>query len=436
MLLSASMWREILPRRFYTQKFMCRSFRTLSHSKCVVAAKILKEIRRAPISSFLILDNDAEAEKLAKTPLCLVDEVFVQSLMHYGRSAQALRSREVQHIVRLHAQLAKVNISWLESLHAALRRRLTARSCQTRGVDFMDASAEFVIDRFRLQPIVRLMRQDCEARVAKGAGEEDSEVEERSDRRCAGPWRLYCSERRRGEENNTRRINSASWSRDYHALPEAEKASLNERGREAQLSVLAGSRTSFGLPPSQIEDAKIADRAAAIVAHSGYAPVVRPTPTEVVVQNAVAKVYAKVHTQPYQELYLAATREVALQAKVESAIVKAERREVQSWIEANTASTLTHMRSSVPNVGGLLQHFLALPNVDQTCLKLEINTDSISKLMRMMTQQTPNQFGKLLQMDWETKHVTIRHANAADINEKKAPQRTTEMCRCRRVPLQ
>ena len=116
MLLSASMWREILPRRFYTQKFMCRSFRTLSHSKCVVAAKIWKEIRRAPISSFLILDNDAEAEKLAKTPLCLVDEVFVQFLMVYGRSAQALRSREVQHIVRLHAQLAKVNIAWLESL--------------------------------------------------------------------------------------------------------------------------------------------------------------------------------------------------------------------------------------------------------------------------------------------------------------------------------
>ena len=129
-------------------------------------------------------------QKLAKTPLCLVDEVFVQFLMHYGRSAQALRSREVQHIVRLHAQLAKVNISWLESLHAALRRRLTARSCQTHGVDFMDASAEFVIDRFRRQPIVSLMRQDCEADVAKGAGEEDSEVEERSDRRCAGPWRL------------------------------------------------------------------------------------------------------------------------------------------------------------------------------------------------------------------------------------------------------
>ena len=163
MLLSASMWREILPRRFYTQNFICCSFRTLSHSKCVVAAKIWKEIRRAPVSSFLILENDAEAEKLAKTPLCPVDEVFDQSLMHYGRSAQALRSREVQHIVRLHAQLAKVNISWLESLHAALRRRLTARSCQTRGVDFMDASAEFVIDRFRLQPIVRLMRQDCEA---------------------------------------------------------------------------------------------------------------------------------------------------------------------------------------------------------------------------------------------------------------------------------
>ena len=81
------------------------------------------------------------------------------------------------------------------------------------------------------------MRQDCSA--AKGAGEvgqEGSEVEERSDRRCAGPWRLYCSERRRGEENNTRRINSASWSRDYHALPEAEKASLNDRGRGALTS--------------------------------------------------------------------------------------------------------------------------------------------------------------------------------------------------------
>ena len=60
-------------------------------------------------------------------------------------------------------------------------------------------------------------------------------------------------------------------------------------------------------------------------------------------------------------------------------------------------------------------------------MKLETNTDSISKLTRMIAEESQNQFGKLLQKDWETKHATIRHANSAGINEGK-PRKGRPKC--------
>ena len=130
---------HIIPPVAWTAEFRCLAFRLISRQGCSVEELVAKPHRMPPFTDFLALDMPDQIPYVESVPECL-DTPWSTT---FRRAHQGNRdSAACQGELRMHAAVAKIEISKRESLHASLRRIILARSLHTHQQEFSDTGAD------------------------------------------------------------------------------------------------------------------------------------------------------------------------------------------------------------------------------------------------------------------------------------------------------
>ena len=149
MLLSqAPLWEHLMEPGDYTVTGRHLAFRLISAADSLVREYLTTQYSRFPVRLFCLLEGEGKDIETSVPPCCLDawSNSFIQR--HVG-SAGGLSNPSALEELRLHARLAKLDISDIEARHASLRRRLVSRSVQTHPESLEEVSAETMLQRLR-----------------------------------------------------------------------------------------------------------------------------------------------------------------------------------------------------------------------------------------------------------------------------------------------
>jgi len=138
---------EPMPPTMHTVEHRALGFRLASRMGCAFHRLLSSRHAEMPYQMFTLLAANPAlaAPKLAAWPKCRLDAWPSKFLDKFP----TLQERDVLPALGLIATLLPVDISHVESLHASLRRMLTARSVQTHRLGLSELSAMWVCQQFR-----------------------------------------------------------------------------------------------------------------------------------------------------------------------------------------------------------------------------------------------------------------------------------------------
>ena len=136
---------KLVEEEKHTIEFRALAFRALSRQGCLIHLDLEAPHLLPPFTLFAVLHDPAQAEIVAKTPPCLLDEWSQALLLKYP----TLSGDECLQVLETHAAIASTNTAPIESKHSSLRRQLVGRSTQTWPLAFPVLSAEFLLQGCR-----------------------------------------------------------------------------------------------------------------------------------------------------------------------------------------------------------------------------------------------------------------------------------------------
>jgi hypothetical protein len=244
------MWNDLLQPIAYT-KLMCGlAFRLVSRSICQVENDLRFRHLMMPTRMMVLVHNPELLDSILDIPRCLWDDwalkLEAECAEFGGLGGERAHQRRL-----LYSRMAKTDTGAIESLHAALRRRLKMLGVQTHGVLFDEASAGFVVERAgaRHHRWDHLLPPQQSSSIFDSHNDRVDGVEDiphadtHDDGRVGGPWHSFIRDRTLG----VGKADFKALALEYRALPGAEHRRHVEIGAAASAAQsVATTSSSFG----------------------------------------------------------------------------------------------------------------------------------------------------------------------------------------------
>jgi hypothetical protein len=422
----SALWEDLLPARFHTHTMRHLAFRLLSRVEGMVETELRSRHDVCPIRFFRALLSDDEAKLIEGLPECLLCEWSRGILLQHRHEATLLRGRVCQAKLRLHAKLARMNISRLESLHASLRRQLWTKGVQTHAADFAESAAEFTIDRSRNsefhfefeQP--RLSSTPVVSDVFGGSSCSGAVVPEALSG-GGGAWRSFVWKHTYGQSG---RPDFAALAERYHALSDAEWSVYEREGGEACAAHRAGADRPFGLQAREVQRAQDILVAKSQLSTSSSVVIAQPHgkggrgDVAAVATNAL-QAGAGV---PLHMIVKSAKRELRIVNRTCRAAFDRDHGQLIEWIASKTPAFLDKLCRVIPNSGVLRSMLKALPQPDEIALQYISDKQNLVHVVdRIFSTNRLSHLRSSLQSSWGEKCAPIMHAPQPAINASPVP---------------
>ena len=237
---------EFMPFRFKSSALQSRA--TLLLSK--VGAGLFRlqcEHTNWPTRAFKNLPDAATRDEMGRERLCRLDQ-FTLEFVSYHKSHDGLSSEACSAELAAVAAMAELEMATVEAMRASVRRLREVVSCQSHTEQFQEASASWVLRRFR--DLCKGFRGQAEGQEAVPPMQGEASKASRAAGSSGGAWRAFIRQESLGQRGLP---NLSDLGEQYRQL--SPKAVLVERGRCAQRSArskVAGA-SAFGLTARQQE---------------------------------------------------------------------------------------------------------------------------------------------------------------------------------------
>ena len=226
------MWVHILPLADQTLEMRSLAFELVSSVECNVEHSVGQEHKRCPISVFRVLCSEADARALDEKKACSFSPwgvAFRKWVGKYGGFQGRLCYMALLHL----APDIKIATSFLESLHATLRRLLMTQGVQASPTDLETLAWEWLCIRARNRSDNVIYRGDASPSSASSSHGASNVAEAPSDdgSRAKNPWNLYM--RRCALGWTGIQPHGAHFNATYHAMDVASKRALESAVAEA-----------------------------------------------------------------------------------------------------------------------------------------------------------------------------------------------------------
>lgn len=186
---------QALPPAAQTVAFRALAFRLASRMGCAHHQMLRSRHQQMPYQLFRLLADQSLAQEFSTWPACMQDQWVRAFVKKYPTMCEP----EVLPTLHMLAELLPVGISHIESLHASIRRVLTAKSVQTHRMRLHELSAHWICHQFRSwqRQSTPQAAKGPRTRTSHGGRPGDSGVKAKwrskahGERGAGGPWRAW-----------------------------------------------------------------------------------------------------------------------------------------------------------------------------------------------------------------------------------------------------
>ena len=244
---SSATWKH-LPFRFRSASLRTRATLILSQAGCGLF-RLLCEHQQFPIRLFSLLLGPGQASDIdwANTSHCLFD-AFTEGFVTHWKRRGGLGTEDCLAELRAIATMHELENSEVEAHHASIRRMQVVSSTQTTLEHIQDASADFILRRYRHlghdtsgTKAAQKVAEDRRAARQQSRHSQSAAAAPSKDR--AGPWRAFIRQETLASRG---RPDFADLARKYNALSDEEQAILIDLGHCAKKAAVAGDTKGMG----------------------------------------------------------------------------------------------------------------------------------------------------------------------------------------------
>ena len=327
-------------------------------------------------------------------------------------------------MLALVAAMSKVDISKIESRHAAVRRRLMARGVQTHGMNIAGLSSEWVLDTTRKEGRQwgKAPHEVSRREKAAAAPASRDDGKRPTQTRPGGPWRAFVRDQSFGGAGLA---DSSALAIKYANLSAEEKARYDQIGQDATESRRSGAKgiSSFGITSRELKKAQHRQRLEATVQRAQLVetppsiPAARMDRTSAAVDHALALP----GVQNMASLVSVARAVVERENQKDRDDLRVDKERFAEWLATVGQSYVRSFAEIHPS----LHHIsVALDGEPMgravTAVRYKHPTAYTAAVYKAVQQLSRRcNVGQSLLLDWIDKHQMILHNLAPAIQEKK-----------------
>lgn len=444
LMFQGGMWEGIMQPESHTKKMVCFSFRLISRSICQIENDLKVRHDRFPVNMFLLLHDPSQLDRILKVRRCLWDD---WSLRHESEceSVGGLGGTVAYQKMLIAARLASLDTGPIESLHAAIRRRIMALGVQTHGVLFDEVSADFTIDRSRTRH--HQWRNVLEVggksnKIVEAAGDGDLEVDpglSESRTRAYSEWNSFVRDKC-----------ILSGKADFKALGESYRqrspgeSLIHQAMAKAANDAKGVATTRNGFGPNGDEISRMKVRASR-EAHIKAVLADRHTETESCdvlassegpnAAGAASRALARApHGASFAEKLACARREFGIERELSRRSEEQSLKQLSDWMDSDGKESVAEVVKQIPSLLGCHVNASAVP--DRSGIVLEVCCDlpkTCAHAAWLGSNARNSNLGACLGSDWAGKCAPIMHDQSEALigdAKKKNLCRQFNFCSC------